>query len=97
MEEWGALYPDFAAVAEEEGFPEVAQTFRRIGEVEKRHEARYRKLHGNMLSGEVFRKSRSVEWKCNNCGYVHAGPEAPAVCPACAHPQAHFEVFVESY
>ena len=89
-EEWGTLYPEFAKTAEEEGFREVA-------EVEERHEKRYRKLHANLAAGTVFKKDTPVEWKCNNCGYVHTGREAPELCPACAHPKAHFEVFVETY
>jgi len=96
-EEWGALYPDFAETAEAEGFPEVAQAFRKIAEVEKHHEARYRKLYANMVNGEVFKKAAVVEWKCGNCGYVHKGNSAPEVCPACVHPQGFFEVLVENY
>ncbi len=97
MEEWGEMYPSFAEVAEREGFPEIATVFRKISEVEKRHEARYRKLLANLVSGQVFRKPEAVEWKCNNCGYIHKGDSAPDMCPACAHPKGHFEVFVENY
>lgn len=96
-EEWDELYPAFAAVAEEEGFPIIANIFREIAEVEQHHEARYRKLHANLVSGEVFKKDTIVEWKCNNCGYIHTGQSAPDMCPACAHPQGHFEVFMENY
>lgn len=96
-EEWDELYPYFANVAEEEGFPSIATVFREIAEVEQHHEARYRKLHANLISGEVFTKANSVEWKCNNCGYIHTGHSAPDTCPACAHPQGYFEVFVETY
>lgn len=96
-EEWSDLYPEFAAVADEEGFPTIAVVFRKIADVEKHHEARYRKLYNNLVSGTVFSKATSVEWKCNNCGYIHTGLTAPEMCPACAHPQAHFEVFVETY
>lgn len=96
-EEWGMLYPDFAKVAREEGFEEVAHIFEEVAEVEERHERRFRKLHANMVAGTVFKKEKSVEWKCNNCGYIHEGTEAPEECPACAHPRAHFEVFVETY
>ncbi len=96
-EEWGEMYPSFAETAESEGFPEIAAVFRKISEVEKRHEARYRKLHANLVSGQVFRKAEVVEWKCNNCGYIHKGDSAPDMCPACAHPKGHFEVFVENY
>ena len=96
-EEWSELYPEFADVAEEEGFPTVAVVFRKIAEVEKHHEARYRKLYDNLVNGTVFTKPESKEWKCNNCGYIHTGLTAPEMCPACAHPQDHFEVFVETY
>jgi len=96
-EEWGTLYPEFAKTAEEEGFREVARVFREVAEVEERHEKRYRKLHANLAAGTVFKKDTPVEWKCNNCGYVHTGREAPELCPACAHPKGHFEVFVETY
>ncbi|WP_058486658.1 rubrerythrin [Defluviitalea phaphyphila] len=96
-EEWDKLYPAFADVADKEGFTEIATVFRKIAEVEKRHETRYRKLAANMENGTVFKKDEVVLWKCNNCGYIHEGLEAPKVCPACAHPQAHFEVFVETY
>lgn len=96
-EEWSDLYPDFADVAEEEGFKEVATVFRKIAEVEKHHEKRYRKLLENLENSTVFKKDQVVEWKCNNCGYIHSGEKAVDLCPACAHPQAHFEVFVETY
>ena len=96
-EEWSELYPQFADVADAEGYPEVAAVFRKISEVEKRHEARYRKLAANIDAGLVFKRPETQEWKCNNCGYIHTGPNAPDMCPACAHPQAHFEIFVETY
>lgn len=96
-EEWSDLYPEFAKVAEEEGFQEIADVFNKIAEVEKHHEARYRKLLNNIETGKVFKKDAVVNWKCNNCGYIHEGIEAVDLCPACAHPQAHFEVFVEAY
>ena len=96
-EEWSELYPQFADVADAEGYPEVAAVFRKISEVEKRHEARYRKLAANIEAGLVFKRPENHEWKCNNCGYIHTGPNAPDMCPACAHPQAHFEIFVETY
>ena len=95
--EWGTLYPDFANVAEEEGFPKVAESFREIAEVEAHHEARYRTLLKNVKTGTVFKRDTAVRWKCRNCGYIHEGPEAPDLCPACAHPQAHYEIFVETY
>lgn len=96
-EEWNELYPAFADVADEEGFPEVATVFRKIAEVEKHHEARYRKLRANLESGNVFRKPAVVEWKCSNCGYIHKGDSAPDMCPACAHPQSYFEVLESNY
>jgi rubrerythrin len=96
-EEWSELYPQFADVADAEGFPEVATVFRKISEVEKRHEARYRKLAANIDAGLVFKRPETHEWKCNNCGYIHTGPNAPDMCPACAHPKDHFEIFLETY
>ncbi|KAJ52201.1 rubrerythrin [Clostridium tetanomorphum] len=96
-EEWSMLYPEFAKVADEEGFPSIATVFRKIAEVEVRHENRYRKLLENLINNKVFKKDEPVLWKCNNCGYIYEGVEAPEVCPACAHPQAHFEVFIENY
>ena len=96
-EEWSELYPQFADVADAEGYPEVAAVFRKISEVEKRHEARYRKLAANIEAGLVFKRPENHEWKCNNCGYIHTGPNAPDMCPACAHPKDHFEIFVENY
>jgi rubrerythrin len=96
-EEWGSLYPDFAQVAEEEGFKDVAHSFREIAEVEEHHELRYRKLLANVESGRVFKRDTAVKWRCRNCGYVHEGPEAPEQCPACQHPKAFYELFVEAY
>jgi rubrerythrin len=96
-EEWGELYPEFAKTAEEEGFPEIAHSFREIADVEEAHEARYRKLLANVENGTVFKRDTVVRWKCRNCGYIHEGTEAPDECPACAHPQAHYELFIETY
>lgn len=96
-EEWTDLYPEFAKTAEEEGFPAVAAVFNKISEVEKHHEARYRKLLDNLNNNTAFTKNETVLWKCNNCGYIHEGEGAPLSCPACAHPQGYFEVFVENY
>jgi len=95
--EWGTLYPDFAEVAEKEGFREAASTFRMIAKVEKNHERRYRKLLENVEQGKVFKKDKPIKWKCRNCGYVHEGNEAPAACPACAHARSYFEVWCENY
>jgi rubrerythrin len=96
-EEWSQLYPAFAKVAEEESFAEIAAVFKEIAEVEERHEIRYQKLAANVADGKVFQKDTEILWKCGNCGYVHKGRSAPDKCPACAHPQAFFEVFVENY
>ena len=96
-EEWTELYPKFADIAEEEGFPNIAYVWREIAEAEERHEIRYRKLVANIENDTVFKKDTEVEWKCNNCGYIHKGKSAPDLCPACAHPQGHFEVFCETY
>jgi len=91
------LYPEFAAIAKEEGFPEVAAAFRSIAVVEKQHEARYRKLLQNVEQGLVFKKEKVVRWKCRNCGYIHEGKTPPAKCPACEHPEAFFEILEENY
>jgi rubrerythrin len=96
-EEWEDIYPEFARIANEEGFKEVADAFTLIAAVEKDHEARYSKLAENIKNGKVFKKEEKVYWKCGNCGYVHEGVEAPGQCPACIHPQSHFEVRVENY
>ena len=96
-EEWGTLYPDFADVAKEEGFPKVSATFRKIADVEVYHERRYRKLLANLEAGLIFKRDESVHWKCANCGYVHEGAEAPLECPACKHPQAYYEILCENY
>ncbi|MFL0248614.1 rubrerythrin [Candidatus Clostridium stratigraminis] len=96
-EEWSILYPHFADIAEQEGFPIIAAAFRKIAEVEKHHEARYRKLLSNIKENTVFKKETSILWKCINCGYIYEGIEAPISCPACAHPQSYFEVLSENY
>lgn len=95
--EWGTLYPGFSKTAREEGFEEIAESFTEIAEVEEHHEKRYRKLLENMKKGIVFKRNTEVRWKCRNCGYIHHGKEAPAVCPACKHPQSYYELFVENY
>lgn len=96
-EEWADLYPAFADVADEEGFPEIAVAFRMIASVEKHHEERYKKLADNVANNAVFKKEQKVVWKCGNCGYIHEGSEAPDKCPACAHPQAYFELNTQPY
>ena len=95
--EWGTLYPEFAEVAKNEGFEEVAYVFTEIGEVEEEHEKRYRTLLENVKNGTVFKRDTEVKWRCRNCGYVHEGKEAPEVCPACAHPRAYYELLAENY
>jgi rubrerythrin len=95
--EWTTLYSDFARVAKDEGFPEVARSFEQISKVERFHEARYRKLINNIANAEVFKKKTPVKWHCTNCGYVFEGAQAPPECPACKHPQAFFEVLAENY
>ena len=95
--EWSGLYPSFERTARAEGFPEVAASFKEIAEVEEFHEKRYLKLAANVQAGEIFKKPAPVKWHCTNCGYVHEGPEAPAVCPACKHPRAYYEVLAENY
>lgn len=96
-EEWGSIYPGFAEIARKEGLDEVAKVFTEIAEVEEHHERRYLKLAENVQKGMVFKRDKPVAWKCRNCGYVHEGTEAPQVCPACAHPRAYYELFVENY
>ncbi len=96
-EEWGTLYPNFAEIADEEGFADVAYSFREIAEVEEYHERRYNILAERVANGEVFKRTQSIKWKCRNCGYVHDGLEAPEECPACVHPQAYYEPWAENY
>ncbi len=90
-EEWTSLYPEFAKIAEEEGFMDIAATFRMVSVAEAAHEERYRTLLGRLESNTVFEREEEIEWQCRNCGYVHKGKNAPKACPACAHPQAYFE------
>jgi rubrerythrin len=91
------MYPEFAEVADKEGFGEIAEVFRNIAVAEKRHEDRYLALAKNIEEGKVFKKDAPIRWVCRNCGYVHEGAEAPAICPSCAHPQAHFEMEAVNY
>ena len=91
------MYPDFAKIAEEEGFADIALVFKSIAVAEKRHRDRYRALAKNIDDGTVFKKNAKVRWVCGNCGYVHEGPEAPDMCVACAHPQSHFELDALNY
>ncbi len=96
-DEWTDMYVGFAETAEKEGFPELAEKFRMVAEIEKHHEERYRALLKNVEMQEVFRKSEVKVWECRNCGHIVVGTEAPEVCPVCAHPQAYFEVHAENY
>jgi rubrerythrin len=96
-EEWTELYPEFARIAEEEGFKEVAVAFKMIAKVEKAHEDRYRKLYDNLQEGMVFERGDTLVWKCRNCGYLHESKKAPKTCPACLHPQSYFEIKEQNY
>ena len=96
-EEWQILYKNASDVAKDEGFLEIAETFRQIAKVESEHEKRYRKLIANLENHKVFHKDNAVKWHCRNCGYVHEGTDAPDACPACKHPKSHFELFCENY
>lgn len=91
-EEWGTLYPQFADIANQEGFPEVEVAFRKILEIEKSHEKRYLDLLNRMKNNKLYKQDTEQTWKCRNCGYIYIGTEAPAVCPACKHPQGYFEI-----
>ena len=95
--EWSELYPHFAAVAREEGFNIIAAVLEAISVAEKQHESRYLALLANIEQGTVFKKDKPVVWRCRNCGYTHEGTEAPTECPACAHPQAHFEILAQNW
>ena len=95
--EWTDMYEGFAKTAEEEGFPELAAKFRMVGEIEKKHEERYRALLHNVEMQEVFQKSEVKVWECRNCGHIVVGEKAPEVCPVCAHPQSYFEIHAENY
>ena len=96
-EEWTDLYPEFADIAEAEGFKEIATAWRMIARVEKSHEERFTKLYNNLNDGHVFEREGKVYWKCRNCGYVHQGEKAPKTCPACLHPQSYFEIKESNY
>jgi rubrerythrin len=95
--EWTEMYPGFAKVADEEGFPEIAAAMRGIAVAEKQHEKRYLGLRANIESGKVFKKDEPVVWRCLNCGYLHEGPAAPDICPACNHKQEYFELLGENW
>ena len=95
--EWGTLYPNFAEVAEKEGFEDIARTFLSVAKVEAYHEMRYLKLLANLKENKVFKKDAPLKWKCRNCGYVFESKEAPEKCPVCAHPRSYFEAWCENY
>jgi rubrerythrin len=95
--EWTTMYREFEKTARQEGFENIADFFREVGEVEEEHEKRYLKLLQNVEAGTVFKKDKVVEWRCLNCGYIHTGIEAPHECPACFHPQSWYEVHCENY
>ncbi|MCK5154145.1 MAG: rubrerythrin family protein [Spirochaetales bacterium] len=95
--EWTEMYPTFAVTAREEGFEPIADVFEAIAVAEKQHEKRYNELRANVLASNVFKKESAVTWRCRNCGYIFEGAEAPAVCPACAHSQAYFELLGENW
>ena len=95
--EYTDMYAKFAVEAREEGFNEIAELFEKVGEIEKHHEERYRKLIENIEKGMVFKGDGVTVWKCRNCGYIHIGDSAPEVCPVCNHPQSYFEIQAENY
>ena len=96
-EEWTSMYPEFAKVAREEGFTKIANLFEAVAKIEKEHEERYRLLLTNVKDEKVFKKDEKIIWQCRNCGYVCESPQAPQVCPVCAHPQAYFEQLKKNY
>ena len=95
--EWTDMYAEFAATAEDEGFPELAKKFRLVAEIEKQHEERFRALLRNIETEKVFAKSEVKMWECRNCGHITVGTEAPEVCPTCNHPQSYFEIHAENF
>ena len=95
--EWTDMYDGFAKTADEEGFPELAEKFRGVAAIEKRHEERYRALLKNVETAQVFARSEVKVWKCRNCDHIVVGTKAPEICPVCAHSQAYFEIHKENY
>jgi len=95
--EWSAIYVNFAEIARDEGFEEIANSFEEIAKVERFHEHRYRKLIKNVENGEVFVRKEVKKWHCRNCGYIHEGTEAPKECPACKHPRVYYELLAENF
>ncbi len=96
-EEWSALYPEFARIAKEEGFNDVARTFEWIAKVEKEHELRFRRLLDHVVNGTVFQRGEKIYWRCRECGHIHEGPAAPKMCPVCMKPQGWFEPVAENF
>lgn len=95
--EWTEMYADFAKVADEEGFSDIARLFRGVAAIEKTHEERYKKLLSNIKEGIVFSREGDTIWECANCGHIHIGKKAPEICPVCAHPQAYFKIKETNY
>lgn len=95
--EWTDMYASFAKTAKEEGFDKIAYLFEAVGDIEKEHEERYRKLLANLKDESVFTRPEEQQWQCANCGHIHVGTKAPAVCPVCDHPQAHFQILATNY
>ena len=94
---WTDMYAEFAAVAKEEGFNDIAFLFEKVGAIEKTHEERYRKLLGKVKDAVVFSRDEDAIWECSNCGHIVIGKKAPEVCPVCNHPQSYFRVKAENY
>ncbi len=95
--EWTSMYAEFAKIADDEGFTEIAEFFKGVAKIEKEHEKRFQSFLNSLENGTTFKKAQSVEWKCRNCGNIHKGTEAPEVCPVCKHPKAFYEVRLENY
>ena len=96
-EEWTSMYKEFAETAKEEGFAKIAFLFEKVGAIEKEHEERYRTLLANVEAESVFKKEEEIEWKCENCGFIFKGSQAPEMCPVCGYPKAHFEERAQNY
>lgn len=97
QDEWTSMYPEFAKVAREEGFDQIAYLFDEVAKIEKEHEERYRALIANIEEGKVFVREEQQLWHCRNCGHIHSGAQAPDVCPVCDHPQSFFQIKAENY
>lgn len=95
--EWTDMYAGFAKTAKEEGFDQIALLFEQVAEIEKEHEARYRKLLANIEEGIVFSRDGEMIWQCSNCGHIVVGKKAPEICPVCSHPQAYFQIKAENF